>query len=151
MSFVIAERLEIAAPPECVWEVISDFASYGDWNPFVVACESSLEVDAPIDMRVEIFPGIRQSQREYIFACEPGRSFTYGVRPMPLGAMQSQRSHLIEPTGDSCAYSSRFELGGWLAPLVRALVGRRLESGFGAMSHGIKARAEDLIRERSPQ
>jgi len=151
MSFVIAERLEIAAPAECVWEVLTDFAHYGDWNPFVVACESSLEIDAPIDMRVEIFPGIRQKQREYIFACEPGRSFTYGVRPKPLGAMQSHRSHLIEPAGNHCVYSSHFELEGWLAPVVRSLLGRRLEAGFGAMCRGIKARSEELTGARGSQ
>ena len=33
---------EIAAPKELVWQVITDFATYGEWNPFVTACDAEL-------------------------------------------------------------------------------------------------------------
>ncbi len=41
-------------------EVITDFGAYGEWNPFVVGCSSTLEVGTPIDMRVYVFAAFAQ-------------------------------------------------------------------------------------------
>jgi hypothetical protein len=45
-------------------------------------------------------------------------------------------------TPERTDYRSRFELEGWLAPLVSLLLGRRLAAGFESMSHALQARAE---------
>ena len=54
MAFVIEETREIAAPAEVVWEVISDLSRYGEWNPFVSKCESTLQPGDAIDMTVHL-------------------------------------------------------------------------------------------------
>jgi hypothetical protein len=149
MSFIVDQRLDISAPSDLVWEVITDFDTYGQWNPFVVGCSSTLEVGSPIDMRVHIFRGFAQPQRERIFEHVPGKMFCYGVPPDALGAIRSRRCHEVSQTVDgACSYHSYFELSGWLAPLVRALFGPRLERGFESMSQGIKTRAESLLANR---
>lgn len=141
----IDHTLEIAAPAAAVWSVIADLDRYPEWNPFVIACRSTLEPGTPIDMRVRVFPGIAQPQRETIFAHDPGRFLSYGVAPLPLGVLASTRSHAVTALGaERARYDSRFELRGWLAPVVQVLLGRRLVQGFAAMSAGIKARAESL-------
>ena len=142
MAFEIDESLEIAAPAERIWQVITDLPRYGEWNPFVVACRSSLRVGEPIHMRVRILPFLVQPQRETIFEHVPGRRLCYGIA-VPLGALASRRCHELEARADGTArYRSHFVLKGWLAPLVRALLGRRLERGFRAMTAAIRARAE---------
>jgi hypothetical protein len=146
----IEHSLEIAAPHTVVWEVITDLPSYPAWNPFVVACRSTLAVGAPISMRVRIFPCWAQPQRERIFEHTPGCLLCYGVRGMPLGSLVSRRCHEVRPLeARRTLYESRFELNGWLAPLVRFLLGRRLASGFHAMTEAIRARAEELDGGRS--
>lgn len=141
----LTETLEIAAPAATVWTVITDLDRYPDWNPFVVACRSTLQPGSPIDMRVRVLPFVAQPQRETIFEHEPGRLLSYGIGPMPLGALASRRSHAVEPAGPERArYVSDFRLDGWLAPVVQGLFGRRLAAGFAAMSAAIKARAEAL-------
>ena len=141
----ISETLEVAAPAATVWNVITDLARYPEWNPFVVACRSTLEPGAPIDMRVRVLPFVAQPQRETIFTHVPGRRLSYGVAPMRLGALASERSHAVEPlAADRARYVSDFRLDGWLAPVVDALLGRRLAAGFAAMTAAIKARAEAL-------
>ncbi|MEO6029318.1 MAG: SRPBCC domain-containing protein [Candidatus Binatia bacterium] len=143
----IDHTLEIAAPAATVWSVITDLDRYPEWNPFVIACRSTLEPGRPIDMRVRVFPGFAQPQRETIFEHVPGRFLSYGVAPMPLGMLASTRSHEVTALGaDRTRYDSRFELRGWLAPVVKALLGGRLAGGFAAMSAGIKTRAEMLSR-----
>ena len=42
MGFIIDETVYIDAPAEVVWQVLTDLPSYGEWNPFVSRCESTL-------------------------------------------------------------------------------------------------------------
>jgi hypothetical protein len=147
MAFVIEHALSIDAPSELVWAVISDLARYPEWNPFVVSCESTLVPGDPIAMRVRIFASFAQPQRERILEHERGRWLCYGLAPSRLGALASRRSHEVVPAGAArTRYVSHFELSGWLAPLVKWLLGARLRGGFGAMSSALKARAEALAR-----
>jgi hypothetical protein len=79
-----------------------------------------------------------------------GRRFAYGMKPFPFGSLRSERSHDVEGVGASkTRYRSHFELRGWLVPVVRMLLGARLERGFEGMSNAIKGRAETLAQRRS--
>ena len=148
MAFVLRETLEIEAPVAQVWQVIADLHRYPEWNPFVVAAQSSLEVGQPIVMRVRLFPFFAQPQRETVLECLPQQRFCYGVEGIPLNALRSLRYHELRSEGpERTHYCSHFELDGWLAPLTRALLGRRLERGFDAMTRALKERAELLHRE----
>lgn len=149
MSFVLSETVEIEAPSELVWEVITDLASYGEWNPFVVECRSTLEVGASIEMRVQLFKAFAQPQRETIFEHVAGERLCYGLPSMPLGSLASRRRHEVEPISDGRThYHSHFQLDGWLASVTRAILGRKLERGFASMTQAIKDRAETLRAER---
>jgi hypothetical protein len=146
MALVIDHVFEVDAPAERVWAVICDLASYPEWNSFVVACASTLEVGDPIWMRVRLI-GFAQPQRERILEHERGRRLCYGLAPSRLGALWSRRSHEVESLGaNRSRYASHFELRGWLAPLVSFLLARRLRAGFTAMSTALVERAETAIR-----
>jgi hypothetical protein len=145
MALRIDHEHPISASAEIVWQVLTDLPSYGEWNPFVVAASSSLVVGEPIDMKVRVLSFMTQSQRETISHYEPGRSYCYGLARNRVGALHSERCHVVQPTGpDGCTYVSRFELAGWLSPLVSLLLGRSLRRGFTAMSAAVKERAESL-------
>lgn len=149
MSFVIDQTLEISAPPEIVWQVITDLEHYGEWNPFVVSCRSTLRPGDPIDMQVKVFSGRAQAQRETVFEHVPGRKLCYGLDGKPTGAVRSMRCHLLESAGGTTTvYRSHFELSGWLAPVLQALLGRQLRRGFSGMTDGIGKRAEQLWQQR---
>lgn len=145
MRFAIEQEILIDAPAARVWAVVSDLASYPEWNPFVVSCRSTVVPGDPIAMRVRIFAHFAQPQREQILEHEPGRWLCYGLPPSRLGALSSRRSHEVLPADAArTRYVSHFELSGWLAPLVKWLLGSRLRAGFAAMSAALAARAEAL-------
>lgn len=148
MSFVIEHNFEIDAPPEIVWEVITDTDSYGEWNPFVHECQSTLKPGDTINMRVQI-GRMKIRQTEIMSDYREGEGFAYCMKPAPLGALSSQRQHRIEAAGDGRSrYHSRFQLDGWMAPLVKGLIGSNLRAGFDGMSEGVRDRAQALARER---
>lgn len=147
MKFVIEKEVAIQAPAEVAWQALTDFPRYREWNPFVLECETSLKPGEPIRMRVALVG--TQKVDEVIESCAQGAGFAYHMKPYPLGALRSHRSHEIRVAGvDRATYRSYFCLEGWLMPLVRALMGRRLEAGFGGMTAGLKQRAEQLWAQR---
>ena len=148
MAFLIDRKLEIAAPASVVWEVISDLPRYPEWNRFCIAVRSTLKPGDPIDLHVHLFSK-PQWQREFMTEFVSGRGFAYSMKPVPIGALSSRRSHAIEVLDEAhCVYESCFRLQGWLMPVVRGLLGRRLRAGFAVMNEGVRQRAEYLWNER---
>lgn len=146
MPIIIDATVEVNAPHDIVWDVITDFRRYSEWNPFVVECDSTLKIGDPIVMRVHVFEAFAQRQREIIFEHDPGRRFCYGVSGM-LGAIHSNRCHEVRSLDSaSSEYRSHFELSGWLSPVVSGLLGRQLRRGFHAMTESIRTRSEQLAR-----
>ena len=145
MAFVIDATLDIDASAELVWQVITDFARYPEWNPFIPECRSTLKPGDPIDLKVNLFAGGPRPQREWMLTHTPGREFSYRMKPVPGGTLRSRRSHQVTPLGPGrCRYESHFELVGWLQPLVSGLLGGKLKLGFAGMTEGIKTQAEKL-------
>ncbi len=142
--FVIDQEFDINAPAEVVWQVLTDFERYGEWNPFVVQAACDLRPGGAIDMKVKLL-GPAQRQVEYIHAVDPGKGFSYNMKPFPLGGLSSFRSHKIIDLGDGRShYSSHFHLEGWMMPIVRGLMSGALLRGFSGMSDALKLRAEAL-------
>jgi hypothetical protein len=147
MAFVIDATLDIEAPAELVWSVITDFPRYSEWNPFLRECRTTLKPGDPIDLQVQLFASGPRPQREWMLTHTPGKEFSYNMKPAPLGALHSRRSHTVTALGPGRSrYQSHFEIAGWLQPLVRGLLGGKLEQGFAGMTAGIKNRAEALHR-----
>ncbi|WP_433759722.1 SRPBCC family protein [Nocardia sp. CA-135398] len=145
MPFVIDATVEIDAPAELVWQVITDLRRYGEWNPFCIECRSTLVPGEPIDMLVALSGGKPRRQREWMVSHTPGTELSYSMKPVPLGALHSLRAHRVTPLGpDRTRYESHFELGGWLHPVVVAVLGKNLQRGFAGMTEGIQKQAESL-------
>lgn len=143
MALTIDETIEIDAPAEKVWEVLTDFERYGEWNPFCIEAASTLTPGEPIDMQVRL-GGNQRAQREWIRTHTPGTEFSYAMKPVGLGALHSLRSHTVVPLGpDRSRYESRFTLAGWLSPVVVFALGKHLRAGFGAMTAGVGKRATE--------
>ena len=148
MPLVIEHVLDIDAPPAVVWEVLTDLARYREWNPFVIGCRSTLVPGEPIDLLVKL-RAKPQNQREWMIENVAGKRFAYRMKPFPLGALSSRRSHELEELRDGrTRYRSHMQLSGWLMPLVRALLGKDLERGFSEMSAAVRARSEQLASAR---
>ena len=53
MSKQLVSEIEIDATAEQVWEVLTDFAAYPAWNPFIVSAVGSAEVGTTVTLRMQ--------------------------------------------------------------------------------------------------
>lgn len=148
MALVIDHVVELDAPREVVWGVLTDFSSYGQWNPMAVRCASSLVPGEPMDMKVRLGRVSIRRQREWVRTHTPGVEFSYAMKPVPFGALRSLRSQtLTDLDGGRTRYAAHFEIRGWLEPVVRLLLGRSLRSGFDGIAEGLRTQ----VRLTSPK
>lgn len=49
----ISTAIEIEAPAERVWQILTDFAAYPAWNPFIRAIEGPIRPGARLTVRIQ--------------------------------------------------------------------------------------------------
>jgi putative acetyltransferase len=134
----------IAAPPERVWETLTDFQRMPDWNPFIRAIDGPLEASARLSVRIAP-PGTSGMRfRPKVLAVVPGRELRWRGSLLVPGLFDGEHHFILEPDG---AGGTRFDHGesfsGILAPLL--MRGRTLEAtraGFLAMNAALKQTVE---------
>tara|TARA_B100000767_G_scaffold270120_1_gene293177 strand:- start:2881 stop:3327 length:447 start_codon:yes stop_codon:yes gene_type:complete len=147
MSLIIEHEFIIAAKQQVLWDVLTDFSCYKNWNPFVVDCECELAVGNEIIMQVIMGKGNPRHQVEYISEVEQGTYFSYTSPKSPTFLLRSFRSHTLQTLDNGkTRYQSRFELHGWLIPILSRLLGSSLQKGFSEMGLAVSAEAERIAQ-----
>lgn len=138
----------IAASPEEVWAVLTDFAGYREWNSFTprVDLKGPLAPGSTVALHTRL-RGRIQVQREQVRRVVEPRELVWGVR-FPLGVIRAERAQRIEPTQGGCRYVSEDRIEGPLSFVVERLFGRSLREGFAAMAEELRTASEDQ-RSRS--
>ncbi|ASU82287.1 SRPBCC domain-containing protein [Nocardiopsis gilva YIM 90087] len=143
----IRTEVAISASPERVWEVLTDFDAYPDWNPFIVNADGApsagerLRVELSTDGQAMVFEPI-------VLAAEPERELRwigrFGVPGVP-GVVDGEHYFLIEEMGDRRTRLVQGEtFTGVLVPIVRRALD--VKDGFTAMNSALKHRVETMHR-----
>ena len=147
--------IDIAAPIEVVWQVMTDLDQYGAWNPFVVRVESigALAVGARFRVHVRWADGGKTDAGEIVTRLDapagaPGHRqarFAYRFEDAlaKLHFVVAEREQVIEEVGGMTRYSTSEAFGGLLQLGVPL---RRVQDGFERQAAALKARAESLAR-----
>lgn len=148
----VRAEIDIAAPPDVVWGVLSDTSRYGEWNPFVTRIEGALVENADILLRVTMRPGrAEREQKQHIMVLVPERCVVWQTQVGTRHTLRAKRSQLVVPRPDGGThYRTTDVLVGGLVPLVMRLYRNDLERGFTAMTRALKVRAEALAHDRPP-
>ncbi len=143
MSAQLRTEIEIRATPERVWNVLTGFAAYPDWNPFIRSLDGPIAVGARLDARIQPPGGRAMRFRPRLLAAKPDRELRWlGHLGVP-GVFDGEHSFRIEPLDtDRVRFVQEESFAGLLAPLVLRFVERGTRQGFEAMNRALKARAE---------
>lgn len=138
----VRAEVEIDAPIDRVWKILTELGRYGDWNSFTPRVESTLRIGDPVHLYVRLL-GERLTHRvETVTRNEP---HTLGWE-MKLGArflLHAERVQVLTPIDEGRThYMTEDCFTGWLRPLVLALFGRAMERGFRDCGLGLKQAAE---------
>lgn len=143
----VRSEIEIAAPAQKVWGIITDLERYPEWNTFTPRMSAKKvvvgeEFDLDCQMTKE---QLLKNEHEVFLAYEPdkfkvcwGTSRTKG-RP----GIKSFRWQICEPVDDRRTQFVNYEqFHGPLACLVHLLYAKRMQAAFAVYCQALKKRAE---------
>lgn len=146
---VTSVTVEIAAPAAFVWDVLVDYPSYPEWNPYTIAVQSSLEIGDRIDLTLPNPDGSDGTMlnREYIRVVDPPHHLRYDTGEEYPGLLGVRDQYVTELGSDRCSYHTTDTLSGELADLVMEMNGDWIKAGFDSVATALKARAERLLAD----
>jgi uncharacterized protein YndB with AHSA1/START domain len=147
MSHVISSvAVEIAAPATVVWQVLTDFERYPQWNPYTVAVATTLEIGTRIDLTLPNPDGSAGTfvNREWVRVVDPPRHLRYDTAEEMPGIFAVRDQWITPVSPHRCAYHTTDTISGRYADKVIELTGEWVKAGFDAVAHALKARAEAL-------
>lgn len=148
---VRTDPIQINAPIDFVWNVLTEVEKYGEWNPFTPRLQTDFKIGSPAHLRVRMGPAMMKIT-ETVCAFEAPRLIawtkTFGVRWFLVAV----RRQVLEPVDDArCTYHNTDQLTGLMAPVVLLLNGSYMRRGFIDAAEGLKRYAEAMYERKGAE
>lgn len=139
----IRTNLTIAAPPERVWAVLTDFAAYPQWNTIISRVRADVHEGAAIRFRMKIEGTPELGFTARIIRCAPGRELAWrGGAPLLPSVAWGEHYFRLAPAGEGTELAHGEDFGGLLGFAVRGPVHRQITRTYDAFNRALKTRAE---------
>jgi hypothetical protein len=135
-----ASEIEIAAEPDAVWGVLTDFDGWPSWNPDVTAMSIDGDVAPGTNFKwksgaASITSTIQRVERPRLIAWT-GK--TFGMSAIHVYRLDARDGGTVVHTEES------FE--GWLARLLRGQMKKTLQNALDSGLHHLKTRVQSAAR-----
>jgi hypothetical protein len=135
--------IEIDAPAERVWGVLSDLGGYEEWNPFMTRAEGQFVEGSRLLITFQP-PGGRQARfKPTVLEVEPGRSVRWLGRFILPGLFDGEHTLAVEPVGESAVRFTQSERFWGILTRFPGKLFDRTQAGFEAMNEALKRRCEN--------
>ncbi len=148
MAATITTTIDIDADPNVVWDVLTDFAAYGDWNPFMTRIEGRPEVGTKLAVHLSPNGGRGMTFKPTVLAAVPARELRWlGILGFG-GLLDGEHSFVLTQNSDGTTrltHGERFS-GILVAPFKGSLTNGH--AGFEAFNTALKQRVEIAASSR---
>jgi hypothetical protein len=139
----LATEIEIDAPPERIWGILTDFDRFPEWNPFIREVSGKLEKGQKLKVTLHPSGGRSIKMSPTVLAAEPSRELRWIGHLGISGLFDGQHIFELKPTGDGkTTFVQRELFGGILLPFLTGMLRNETARGFSEMNKALKERAE---------
>jgi len=141
----VFSEIEIQAPAERVWKVLTDFSSFSDWNPFIRRVSGPLKEGKRLKVRIEP-PGAKgRTFWPKVLKAEPKRELRWLGRLLIPGLFDGDHLFSIERLGSArVRFVQREIFSGLLVSLLIRGLDAKIRLGFEQMNQALKLQAEKV-------
>lgn len=133
-----ATSIEINAPAERVWALLTDAKSYPSWNSTVDKVDGEIAAGQKVTVYAKATPGRAFPLKVSTF--EPATRMIWSGG-MPLGLFTGARTYTLTPKGKAVSFTMTEEFTGLMAPLITRSI-PDLQPAFDAFARDLKKAAE---------
>ncbi len=135
-------EINIEAPPEAVWKVMTDFDSFPDWNPLVTRASGEVKQGEILEVHIALPNGKPRTFKPRLLVADPNKELRWlGTFLHP--ALFSGEHYFImesqEPGGTRFRHGEMYS--GMLVPAFSRVINKALV-GFELMNVALKERVE---------
>ncbi len=143
MRHSLHTEIEIDAPPEQVWSVLTDLDRYAAWNPFITSASGVVAVGERLENHIEPPGGRAATFKPTVTEVEQAHVFEWLGRPVLPGIFDGRHRFELHPiAGGRTRFVHTEQFRGLLVrPLLRSFE-EPTRAGFEAMNEALKARVE---------
>jgi hypothetical protein len=133
----------IRGTPLDVWSVLTDFAKYPEWNPFIREASGDIEVGSRLRVRIHPPGGNPMAFRPKLVRVVPERELRWLGHLVVPGVFDGEHAFRIEPAGvGEVLFVQSEEFRGVLASVFVGSMADRIRRGFEAMNRALQERIE---------
>lgn len=107
--------IHIQAPPERIWQILTDAPGYASWNTTVDRVEGRIAQGEKVTVHAKLSPG--RAFPLTVTKFDPPRSMEWSGG-MPLGLFKGARSYSLTPRDGGVEFSMTEEFSGLMARLI---------------------------------
>ena len=123
--------------------MLTDFAAYPEWNPFVRRGEGEVRVGARLHVYIQPSGGKGMSFRPTVLVADPNRELRWLGHLWVPGLFDGEHSFSIEPLSEGrVRFIQRERFGGLLLPFLSKTLDGDTRRGFEEMNRALKLRSE---------
>lgn len=138
----IHTEIIINASAERVWRLLTDFAKYPEWNPFVRSISGKPEPQTKLKIFVQPPGGRGMSFNPTVLRAEPNKELRWLGSLFIRGLFDGEHSFVIEQMAqDKVRFVHSEKFSGVLVPLLGGTLGSA-QLGFEEMNKALKKEAE---------
>ena len=142
-------EIEIDASAKRVWELLTDFASYPEWNPFIRSIGGQPAPGERLRARLEPPGGRAMTFEPKVLTAEPNCELRWLGHLLVPGLFDGEHSFIIQPLEDDrVRFVQREAFRGLLVPLFARSLESKTRRGFEEMNRALKGRAEAAPTEQ---
>jgi hypothetical protein len=147
MSRKITTEIQIMAPASSVWEFLTDFSRYPEWNPFILEVRGAVQEGASVKYRFEFPPGVRIWATANILRFEQQKELRWVAHFLTPALFNGEHYFAIEPVSEnSVTFRHGETFTGVLLPLALPLLRIHGRQAYQGLNNALKKRAESLVK-----
>jgi len=144
----IRTEIEIDAPVNEVWAILTDFKRHAEWNPFIREIAGELREGA--QLQVNLGPPGKRAMRfkPVVKLVEPQKTFRWLGHLFFSGLFDGEHIFELETAGKNATrFIQREKFNGVLVGFFRKSIDTDIKNGFIAMNAALKKEAEKSGRQ----
>lgn len=139
-------EIDIQATPAQVWQVLIDFGTYPQWNPFMTEATGTARPGERLTIRMQPEGGRAMTFRPTVREVISGRRLRWLGHLLVPGIFDGEHSFSLEPLLDGgTRLIQQEDFRGVLVPLLAKSLDRRTLPAFERMNRALKQRAEQAV------